>query len=287
MKTISLISILFCCWACQKTVNPPPEEIPASAVSLVFHLPEEIDESSGLVVYHERLLTHNDSGDLPYLYQVNLTDGSLENIFFIENTIHRDWEGMTQNESHIFVGDFGNNSGLRTDLVIYQLDKSDLTLVDSIPFSLAHQLDVDADFEMHNFNMEAMITTEENLFLFSKNHANQQTDLYAIDLQHPASMDSLHIIQSFDTQGLVTDAAYWAANKTLVLLGYTNTFVFEPFVWIISDFEAPNFFSGTIQKIDLGVNEQVEGITFLDETTLLISSEKEQDEGGKVFRLDL
>ena len=37
-----------------------------------------------------------------------------------------DWEAISQNSQSVFVGDFGNNSGSRENLCIYEISKADI-----------------------------------------------------------------------------------------------------------------------------------------------------------------
>ena len=60
-----------------------------------------------------RLWAINDSGDGPFLYQVD-DKGKVQRRVQVVNAKNIDWEDMTQNEfGHFFLGDFGNNDNLR------------------------------------------------------------------------------------------------------------------------------------------------------------------------------
>lgn len=265
------------------------ECIHANAVSVDFQydLPAAVNESSGLTFMDNGTLwSHNDSGDQASIYQLNPETGALVQSIQIEGATNRDWEAMSYNGNYIYVGDFGNNRGNREDLVIYQIDKTTFELVNSFPFAFAEQTNFNPGNKSHNFNMEAMIATDNQLFLFSKNHLNEQTNCYTISLEN-TEKQLISPIHTFDSQGLVTDAAYHPATKTLALLGYGNPTNPSSFLWVIHHFDAAEGFGDCVKNHDLGLIEQVEGLTFMDENTLLLTSEKEVVNGGRVYEVKL
>ena len=93
-----------------------------------------INESSGLVA--SRTLpgaywTHNDSGDGPFIYALN-TRGESLGTFRVTSANARDWEdisigpGPQPNRSYLYIGDIGDNSEARPDIVIYRVAEPDL-----------------------------------------------------------------------------------------------------------------------------------------------------------------
>ena len=66
------------------------------------------------------LIGHNDSGDDPILYEFNM-EGDLLRRLYIDEAKHKDWEDITSDGDHIYIGDFGNNAGSRERLVIYKV----------------------------------------------------------------------------------------------------------------------------------------------------------------------
>lgn len=93
-----------------------------------------INESSGLVA--SRTLpgaywTHNDSGDGPFIYAINTRGESLA-VFRVSGADARDWEdiaigpGPLTNESYLYIGDIGDNSEARREIVIYRVPEPNL-----------------------------------------------------------------------------------------------------------------------------------------------------------------
>jgi hypothetical protein len=93
-----------------------------------------ISESSGLVA--SRTLpgaywTHNDSGDGPFIYAFNTRGDSLA-VFRVAGANARDWEdisigpGPQPNKWYLYIGDIGDNSEARPDIVVYRIPEPDL-----------------------------------------------------------------------------------------------------------------------------------------------------------------
>ena len=93
-----------------------------------------VSESSGLVA--SRTLpgsywTHNDSGDGPFIYAFNTRGDSL-GVFRVTGANARDWEdisigpGPQRNRSYLYIGDIGDNSEKRADIVVYRVPEPDL-----------------------------------------------------------------------------------------------------------------------------------------------------------------
>lgn len=93
-----------------------------------------LTESSGLVA--SRTLpgaywTHNDSGDGPFIYAFNTRGNSL-GVFRVTGANARDWEdisvgpGPEANKSYLYIGDIGDNSEARADIVVYRVAEPDL-----------------------------------------------------------------------------------------------------------------------------------------------------------------
>ena len=78
-----------------------------------------LDESSGLLFYNNKIITHTDSGGKAELYEIDATMGKVTRTVNITNAENVDWEDIGQDGTHIYIGDIGNNSGNRTNLKIY------------------------------------------------------------------------------------------------------------------------------------------------------------------------
>lgn len=260
----------------------------------VGELPAEILESSGMIEWRGQFWTLNDSGDGPFLYQFNSEEDALLKQLEVEGAENQDWESLNRDSQFVYIGDFGNNSGMRKNLRIFKMPVERLEgVVDSLPdlekieFAYEDQKRFDFDFAEHNYDCEAMISYQGQLYLFSKNHDNKQCRSYVLSPE--ASQDTARILERFNVDGTITGAALNAEGRTLALLGYnySDWKGFRPFVWLFTEFEDDKFFSGKSQRIDIPVKVQTEAVAFINEGLLLISSEAEDGGRGQLYQFDI
>jgi hypothetical protein len=258
-------------------------------------LPSQLAENSGLFIHNDTLWTHNDSGGQPILYAID-TLGQILHQVVVANASNIDWEAVTTASSFGYIGDIGNNSGTRQNLLIYRFSLTDLladTLyVDTISYTYSNQTSFVAN-ALTNFDAEAFFVVNDTVHLFSKNWGNQFTNHYVFPAQ--VGHQTAQIIDSFFVDGLITDVAFHPFTKRIVLLGYKeiSPSFYASFVWVLSDYNA-SFFSGNKRKIGIGNMLQVgqtEGITFLNHEELMVTAE--QIQAGflsippRLFRLNL
>ena len=245
-------------------------------VAIVTALSDNLSESSGLAYIDGTLWTHNDSGGEAKLFAIDKSNGKILKTVVISNASNVDWEDLAFNKTHLFIGDFGNNTGGRKNLKIYKIKRADLktkTSVEAeiIEFSYATQTNFTSNSKT-NYDCEAFVAYEDKLYLFSKNHGNKKTDMYALGLNE--GVEVAEKVATFNTNALVTGASIDAENKTLVLIGYGTRGT--PKSWIFSKFTDTDFFKGEQDKITWGTpaKAQIEGVTHMEKGKLYISSEK-------------
>ena len=88
-----------------------------------------ITESSGLVASRSTpgaYWTHNDSGDGPFIYALN-AGGASRGVFRVTGANAHDWEdisigpGPDRGKSYLYIGDIGDNSAARSEIVVYRV----------------------------------------------------------------------------------------------------------------------------------------------------------------------
>lgn len=88
-----------------------------------------INEASGLAASRKNsgvLWTHNDSGDLPRIFAMNM-NGKHLGVFNLLNAEHNDWEdiaagpGPVEGEQYLYIGDIGDNSKDRSSISVYRM----------------------------------------------------------------------------------------------------------------------------------------------------------------------
>lgn len=271
----------------------PTELVPYLPVDL----PQSQRETSGLAWVQGKLFSINDGGNAAEINELNPQTGALLRTITVEGVSNIDWEDLAVSQTHVFVGDFGNNLGNRKDLRILKISIADLisqTKVQPqlIEFSFSDQSQFSFTANSHNFDCEAMVFANGKIHLFSKNWTDSKTKHYT--LSSDAGKHSAALIGEWDTQGLITGADVTSDGKHLVLIGYENKGISSrAFVWGIPNFNGNTiasskgyqFFLGS--PISLG---QTEGITFTGTLETKISGESLSLAGSstppRMFELD-
>jgi hypothetical protein len=254
------------------------------SLNLVANLVDTLSENSGLVWAAGKLYTFNDSGSGTKVYEV-MANGTIIRTIHIANCTNVDWEAMTSDSTYFYLGDFGNNSGNRTDLCIYRLLKSevcnntiDTVVAEKMNFSWSDQLDFTSAFNANDFDCEAFYATEDSLFLFSKNWVDLKTKCYALPNYWTDTLNAT-LSSQFDVDGLITDACKDTINDRIYLLGYKNngSNFYTSFIWCLWDHASNFIFSGNKRRIEIGnvlTVSQTEGIALSDNGTAYVSAEK-------------
>ncbi|MCF8234012.1 MAG: T9SS type A sorting domain-containing protein [Bacteroidales bacterium] len=266
----------------QTLYNPP----------YLYDLPDQLEESSGLIFFRNGLWSHNDSGGEHSLYKIDTLTHEIVQVITLTNGSNVDWEALTQDEDNIYIGDFGNNSGKRDDLKIYLINKSDIPGSGDANVNAGILNFVYEDQQLpakrnrqNNFDCEAMIAAGDSLYLFSKNWGNEQTKVYVLPKE--AGTYTARLKHQYDVKGLVTDASFNENENMVLLVGYRNQ-LWVPFLYLLFDYRDLEFFSGNKRRIDMPalLSAQTEGISLYDGKKVFLSSEKTNFAKQKVFRVD-
>lgn len=292
MKILSYLIALLLFFSCSspETQKLQPEQKSLKPQSFIPEVPENLPEISGLIVYDDLFWGFNDSGGKNKLYGFD-KKGEIQKEIEIKNANNRDWESIAQDDENIYVGDFGNNGGSREGLCIYKLDKSDINKeseqevkADKISFNYASQTRFTYFNNTTPYDCEALIEFKNSLYIFSKNWKELTSTVYKIPTEKGDY--TIHPLDSFNVDGLITGADISPDKKHLALVGYNN---YKSFIWLFSSFPEDSFFQGEAQFLWLeGLNNaQTEGICFLDNNKLLVSCEATSAFRQQVFLFDI
>lgn len=247
---------------------------------LVDSLANELPESSGLEFWDQLLWSHNDSDNSSRFYGFDTLTGLISRSVLIENSPQIDWEDMTKDESHFYIGDFGNNAGTRTNLKILRIPFDSLTgnpldtvQAEFIQFSYPDQTDFSGVNTNHNFDCEAFVFFEDSLHLFSKNRSNGYTKHYVLPTTPGTYIATF--IDSVFVDGQITSAAF-SSDSILFLIGYKPP-AYSPFAFLAWDYQQTDLFSGNKRRLQLGsvlTMGQQEGLCFSSGKKGFISSEQ-------------
>ena len=197
---------------------------PQAEVAHQFHHVVE-RESQGYGLGPGRQVRHREKGTAEKEHgRDEQEDGKIEQTIVLTNASNIDWEDIAQDDTHIYIGDIGNNPGNREDLVIYKVNKSNITKkskvklkAEKIHFSFADQKDTNTERDGHDFDCEAMVVCNHKIILFSKNWKNNKTRMYHVPLD--AGEYEVKSVASFRANGLITGADYNPATSGLILTG--------------------------------------------------------------------
>ena len=278
MKIFTTLTLLFSTWS----ILPGQSITPTTVVDLS----QDVVETSGMILLNGRLVTHNDSGDGPFLYEIDSTNGQVSRTVFVGNVGQSDWEDICHDSSYIYVADFGNNNGNRTNLRIYRIAiadylANDTVSADTIAISYSDQTSFNSNPFFTNYDAEALIAYADSLYIFSKSWGSQQANIYPCPKQ-PGTY-SLVKTDSVMSQGLVTGADINAANGEVWLVGYG---LFDQFLVRIENFQGGNLSNATVTRFDFQppAATQVEAICALDANNYYVTSEAQGGNPAVLYR---
>jgi hypothetical protein len=234
-----------------------------------------VGSNSGIEWMNGSVYTFGDSGNPPAFYKIDTTTGNISQNISVTNFGNQDWEDITADTGFVYIGDFGNNNGNRTDLKILKISKSQFinnpssvvsVTAQAINFSYSDQTSF-ASNSNTNFDCEAMISIRDSLYIFTKDRGDLMTRVYKLS-KTPGTYN-VNPFLNFNTNGKITGADYNPINNEVILIGYKSGNL-NSFIWYLSDFQGINFFSGNKRRVELGNASyawQTEGIAFYNETS--------------------
>jgi hypothetical protein len=252
-------------------------------------LTPSVPESSGLCWTNGELWTHNDSGNNSEFYRIDTSNASILQKVTVINYPNNDWEEISSDNLYIYIGDFGNNNGNRTDLKVLRIRKDSISSAfnatvnaTAIRFVYSDQTNY-ASSSNTNFDCEAMIPYGNYLYLFSKNRGDFKTRVYKLSKTPGSYTIAPHT--SYNVNGEITGASYNSNINEIVLIGYLSSKK-NSFLWFLSDFSGDLFFSGNKRRIEIGSSQsmwQTEGVAYTSGKELFISCET-SDNPASLYR---
>ncbi|MCH8556102.1 MAG: T9SS type A sorting domain-containing protein [Schleiferiaceae bacterium] len=203
------------------------QSTPDIVASPVTPLQAPMLESSGLAFIQGRIFTHNDSGNNPFLFEVDTLTGAVLRTVFIEAT-NVDWEDLAQDSTHLYIADFGNNLGNRQNLVIYKALWSDVLAkdtiaVDTIAFHYPEQTVFPGAPFQTAYDAESLVAIGDSLYLINKSW-NANFPNYVYRLPKTPGTYAAELIDSLDFMPLIAGADFCFQDSTLYLIGYMPPF---------------------------------------------------------------
>ncbi len=252
-----------------------------------------IDESSGVAVSREFpgiLWTHNDSDDGEWLYATNLHGDDLGYIR-VRGSASKDWEDIAlgpcpnkgDGDSCIYIADTGDNRERRRRVSIYVFPEPAIDSsgrVSAKRTALAHRLRVSYPDGPHD--VEAMaVTPSGDVYLFAKGRsgpvavyfiAHDQVSTKAVTAER---LGTLPITTQPRLGWLVTAAAISPDGTKVAIRTYTALYFYTLAENKTLEPLGPRCWLGTFQV-------QGEAVDFLDESTVVLTSESALGRAGTI-----
>jgi hypothetical protein len=253
-------------------------------------LPNAAVESSGMEWTDGGMWTHNDSGNPNFIMKIDTATGAILKTVYIDNFPNVDWEDISADNDFIYIAETGNNKGTRKDLKVLKIAKKDITSADTVHLNaVAINLSYSdqksfISSSKHNFDCESIVAIDDSIYLFTKDRGDFRTRVYRVS-KTPGTyvLDSL---SGYNVNGLICGADYNPTSKEIVLVGYNGTG--KSFLWFLNNFKNHDFFSGNKRRIELDYAKdwQTEGITYINDKHLFMSSEAVSGYPASVFTID-
>lgn len=254
-----------------------------------------INESSGLVASRTTpgaYWTHNDSGDGPFIYALNPRGESL-GTFRVTGAGARDWEdiaagpGPKPNRSYLYIGDIGDNSANRSDIVVYRVLEPQITPSDKTSSKKQPRVTEAAEairfvYPDGKHDAEALMVhpATGNLYIMTKRPFANTVVYEATAPLNPGKLTTLkklgevHVPSIFG--GTITGGSISPDGRRVALCDY-----FQGYEMVLpaSSKNFDDIWKEKLTGFDLGKRPQGESITYrLDGNALLATSEGESSE---------
>ncbi|NNK18845.1 MAG: T9SS type A sorting domain-containing protein [Maribacter sp.] len=244
------------------------------SVEEIGEMPPELSENSGLIFYNGKLISHNDSGNTPELYEIDTVSMQVNRIVTISNAVNIDWEDITQDENYIYIADIGNYFGTREDLSIYKISKQDFdssgnVAAEKINFAYEDQSSFE-DNGKSNWDAEALFVLNDQLVILTKQWLGSGTVAYSVT-KEPGNHTAKRL-DTYQVDGLVTGASFNPLSNELLILGHSSILV--PFVNRVNGVTTSTIFGGNVENLPFDIGfAQTEGIAYISQNRFFISSE--------------
>ena len=257
-------------------------------LEVIQKLPATLSEISGLTFLNDTILVaHNDSGNEPLLYFLNLKGDVIHQIE-ITQAKNKDWEAIACDGNFLYIGDIGNNGNNRKDLVIYKVSTHKILTkksvdAEKIEISYLGQTAFPPADNLLNYDAEAMTFYDDSLHIFTKCRTKPfdgNTYQYTIPTKPGKYVLSKRRYLFIGGHGFYRDAV-------------TDVTIHEGIYWFLTynrivGYQLVNNEFKLFKTIPLRPYTQRESLTTKDNRTFYIADEKQKIlGGGKLYKLIL
>jgi hypothetical protein len=271
--------------------NAPAYDVYLSPTKLADLEDQSITESSGLVASRTSpgsYWTHNDAGNGPLIYAFD-SQGRSRGVWRVTGASSNDWEdlstgpGPKPNTNYLYIGDIGDNSGTRSEIVIYRVPEPTIPNVNPVATAERPNATETAEairlrYPDGSHDSEALLVHPRTgrIYLVVKEKSTKP-GIYAADAPKVSGeVVTLARIGEVDlsglSEGLINGGAISPDGQRAALSDYTQGYEF-----VLADASAPfdNIWKQPMRTVDLGKRKHGETICYrLDGKALLATSER-------------
>jgi len=201
--------------------NINAQDIDTLRVHSKLDLSPLLGEISGMCFKDDDIYAINDGGNGAYIFKIDLHTGELLEKFRFYNIRNHDWEELSIYNGYLYIGDLGNNYGIRKDLAIHRISIDSLherkppVLTTGVKYMM--QQEYRGGMHNHEWDCEAMVVTGSGIVCFSKNWKDLITKMYIVK---EGKNNVLNAVDTFNAGFLITGAYFQNPEKSLYLCGY-------------------------------------------------------------------
>jgi hypothetical protein len=270
-----------------------PDPHPPRIIQIGRFQSQRVSESSGVAASRTHrgvLWTHNDSGDGPYVYATDLT-GADRAVVRVDGARAVDWEDValapcpTGPDDCLYIADTGDNEERRKSVVVYVVPEPHPPVRVADTTRAVPVATIRLKYPDGPHDVEAIYVSQADsaLYLVSKGRRGS-VRLYRLgrhlwladSVVTAALVQDLPITSAATYGGLVTGAAIRADGRAVAIRTYSDVYFFVPGA-------RGRLAPGLPPACSVaGLEVQGEGVSFLDDSTLVLTSEGVAGSAGTI-----
>ncbi len=193
----------------------------------------------------------------------------------IYNAFNIDWEDITIDEkNNIIIGDIGNNSNSRKDIVLYYVSEPSFNMNKTTSWKRLYIKYPDQekfpDYQNFNFDAEGLFYARKSLFVLTKHRSDSFTKLYKVKNTKTNKIQPLKYIGKFNIEGQVTGADATNDGKKVIIITYNSIWLFEKPKF------SNNYFKGNAYSIPIRT-KKIESVCFKNDNEIIIVDEEKSE----------